>query len=327
MPDTIKLGDNLVKKGESRVINYDIARLPSGMMINMPVFIFRSQKSGPVLLLSGGLHGDEVNGIETIRRMIAEPMFNDLKSGTVIAVPILNVFGFLNFSRDVPDGKDVNRSFPGNANGSLASRVAYNLTKYILPLIDYGVDFHTGGAQRTNYPQVRYSHEDKNSELIAKAFSAPFTLHSNLIPNSIRHQASKMGKPVVVFEGGESLRLDELSIKEAIDGTKRLLAYLGMTHDLYQEREGTYLEDSSWVRATRAGLFKPFVTSGEPVVKNQPIGVINDPFCQYEIKIVSSNEGYIIGHNNNPVVHQGDALFHIGMQKASAPKKKQKKKV
>lgn len=314
MPAKIKLGTEQVSLGENKVINYDIARLPSGMMINMPVFVFRSQIDGPVLLLSGGLHGDEVNGIEIIRRMISEGQFKKLKAGSIIAVPVLNVFGFLNYSREVPDGKDVNRSFPGDSNGSLASRVAHTLTKVILPLIDYGVDFHTGGAARTNYPQIRYSVTDKNSELIAKAFAAPFTLNSNLIPKSIRHQGSKMGKPIVVFEGGESMRFDELSISEAIDGTKRLMSYLGMIEDPYQERNGKLLLSSSWVRANRSGLFKPFAESGDQVVKNQPLGVINDPFTQYEIKVLSKYDGHIIGHNNNPVVHQGDALFHIGLE-------------
>lgn len=314
MAKAITIGKESVAPGESKIINYDIARLPSGMMINMPVFVYRSKVEGPVLLLSGGLHGDEVNGIEIIRRMTSEGMFNKLIAGSIIAIPVLNVFGFLNYSREVPDGKDVNRSFPGDSNGSLASRVAWHLTKNILPLIDYGVDFHTGGAQRTNYPQMRYSLVDKNSELIAKAFAAPFTLNSGLIPKSIRHQGSKMGKPIIVFEGGESMRFDELSISEAIDGTKRLLCYLGMINEKYEERKGILLMDSSWIRANRAGLFKPFVDCGDPVQKNQPVGVINDPFGQYEIKVLSKYSGHIIGMNNNPVVHQGDALFHVGLE-------------
>ncbi len=316
MKEEIVIRDTVIKRGQHRVINYDLARLPSGTMINMPVFVYRSPVPGPVLLLSGGLHGDEVNGIEIIRRMIAEDYFSDLCWGSVIAIPVLNVFGFLNYSREVPDGKDVNRSFPGDAGGSLASRVAHHLTRYILPLIDYGVDFHTGGASRTNYPQVRYSAADRNSELIAKAFAAPFTLSSKLIPKSIRHQAARMGKPIVVFEGGESMRYDELSIGEALDGTRRLLSYLGMSEAPYQERETLMLSGSSWIRASRSGLFKPFISSGEPVARNQPVGVINDPFGQYEVKVISRLDGYVIGHNNNPVVHQGDALFHI----AAGPK-------
>lgn len=308
--------DNItIERGESKTINYEIARLPSGMMINMPIYVYRSMQDGPILLLSGGLHGDEVNGIETIRRMIAEKHFEKVNAGTVIAVPILNIFGFLNYSRDVPDGKDVNRSFPGDANGSLASRVAYRLTKHILPLIDYGIDFHTGGSQRTNYPQVRYAAGDKNSEIIAKAFAAPFTLNSNLIPKSLRHQSAKLGKPIIVYEGGESLRIDEFAINEAIEGTLRVMKFLGMVPGHYQEKESIFCSDTTWVRAQRSGLFKPFVTSGEPVQKGQPIGVINDPFGQYEVKVIAKATGYLIGHNNSPVILQGDALFHIGVSK------------
>ncbi len=315
MATTMKIDNNTIEPGETKTVNYDIARLPSGMMITMPIHVYRSKVDGPTLLLSGGLHGDEVNGIETIRRMISEKVFDNLISGTVIAVPILNLFGFLNHAREVPDGKDVNRSFPGSANGSLASRVAYRLTKNILPLIDYGIDFHTGGAQRTNYPQVRFSSSDKNSKLIADAFGAPYTLNSNLIPKSLRHQSSKMGKPIIVYEGGESLRIDEFSIEEAIEGSKRVMAYLGMIKDKFDEKESVFCKDTTWVRAQRSGIFKPFVISGEQVQKGQPIGVINDPFGEYEIKVISNATGHMIGHNNTPVVLQGDALFHIGIEK------------
>lgn len=313
MPEVLKILDTEIRKGENKVVNYEVARMPSGTMINMPVYFFRSLQSGPILLILGGLHGDEVNGIEIVRRMIAEGQFSNIKQGTIIAIPILNVFGFLNYSREVPDGKDVNRSFPGDKNGSLASRVARHLTKSILPLIDYGVDFHTGGGARTNYPQIRYAAVDKNSELLAKAFAAPFTLNSNLIAKSLRAQASKMGKPIIVYEGGESMRFDDYAIGEAVEGTKRLMRYLGMNDEAYSEKESIFLKSSSWVRAQRAGMFKPFIVSGESVMKNQPIGVINDPFGQYEVKVFSKATGFVIGHNNSPVVHQGDALFHIGI--------------
>lgn len=314
MPDIITIDDHKIEKGEEKTVTIDIARLPSGMMITMPIHVYRAKTDGPVLLLSGGLHGDEVNGIETIRRMIAEGIFNNLYAGTILAVPVLNIFGFLNYSRDVPDGKDVNRSFPGDPKGSLASRVAARLTKHILPVIDYGIDFHTGGAQRTNYPQIRYAMSDKNSEIIAKAFGAPFTLNSNLIPKSLRHQSSKMGKPIIVYEGGESLRIDEFSIEEAIEGTERVMKFLGMINAPHIEKESVFCSDTTWVRAQRSGIFKPFVVSGEFVQKNQPIGVINDPFGEYEVKVISKATGYLIGHNNTPVVLQGEALFHIGMK-------------
>lgn len=304
--------DHNILPGEKKVIDYQIARLPSGTMIDMPIFVHRSISKGPALLLLGGLHGDEVNGIEIVRRMIAQGFFDNIISGTIVAIPVLNVFGFLNYSRDLPDGKDVNRSFPGDANGSLASRVANHLTKYILPVIDYGIDFHTGGASRTNYPQIRYALEDKNSELLAKAFAAPITLNSNLIPKSLRHHASKMGKPIIVYEGGESMRFDEYAIQQAIEGTKRVMSYLGMINEPYEEKESILLKSSSWIRSQRSGLFKFFVSSGESVRKNQLLGVINDPYGQYEVEVFSKTDGFVIGHNNSPVVHQGDALFHIG---------------
>lgn len=313
MPEVIKIKEHEIGLGEQKIIRLEIARLPSGMMIEMPIHVYRSKTDGPVLLLLGGLHGDEVNGIEVIRRMMAEGVFTKINNGTIIAIPVMNIFGFLNFSRDVPDGKDVNRSFPGDSKGSLASRVAHHFSKTIIPIIDYGLDFHTGGAARSNYPQIRYAMEDKNSEILAKAFAAPYTLNSNLIPKSLRHYASKQGKPIVVYEGGESMRFDEFAIEEAMEGTDRVLRFLGMINKAYKEKESVFCTSTAWVRAQRSGLFKPFVESGESVKKDQPIGVINDPFGAYEIKVLSKSDGHIIGHNNTPVVHQGDALFHIGV--------------
>ncbi|MFZ9732657.1 MAG: succinylglutamate desuccinylase/aspartoacylase family protein, partial [Schleiferiaceae bacterium] len=222
------LDETVIPAGSSKTVDVQIARLLSGTLIHMPVHVFRSEVPGPTVLLSGGLHGDEVNGIEAVRRMMSLGMFNDLACGSVVAIPIINVYGFLFFSREVPDGKDVNRSFPGSPQGSLASLVAHTMTDKILPHVDLAVDFHTGGASRTNYPQVRYDPEDPEAIRYAQSFAAPLAMASSLIPGSLRAQGRSMGVPIVVFEGGESMRLDESAVKEAIRGTKRLLADLGM---------------------------------------------------------------------------------------------------
>ncbi|MFZ9527589.1 MAG: succinylglutamate desuccinylase/aspartoacylase family protein, partial [Schleiferiaceae bacterium] len=194
----IVLGDTVVPPGSTKTVDLQIARLLSGTEIHMPVHVFRSERPGPTVLLSGGLHGDEVNGIEAVRRMMSLGLFNDLPCGNVVAIPIINVYGFLFFSREVPDGKDVNRSFPGSTQGSLASLVAHKLTDKVLPHIDLAVDFHTGGASRTNTPQVRYDPEDPDAIRYAKAFGAPLAMASSLIPGSLRAQGRSMGVPIVV---------------------------------------------------------------------------------------------------------------------------------
>ncbi len=301
--------------GEEKKIDVNIAKLPSHSAIDISITVSRSEQPGPVLLLMGGLHGDEINGSEIVRRLIERNLHKPL-IGSIICIPIINVYGFIHFSRYVPDGKDVNRSFPGNKNGSLAARMAYYLTRDILPVIDYGLDFHTGGADRTNYPQIRCVMRDEENVGLAKAFHAPFTLDSKFRPKSLRQTANKFGKKILVYEGGESARFDEHAINEGINGTIRLLNYLKMSDKFVEPTfENLIIKNSSWVRARQSGIFLSEVVSGQIVKKNQVLGSVNDPFGGFKKKITSTVNGYIIGLNHNPIVHQGDAIMHIGVIK------------
>ncbi len=313
MSKIISINRQGVKDGENAVITLNIARLASGTKIDLPIYVYRSKNPGPTLLLSGGLHGDEVNGVEIVRRMVANHTFEQLQCGSVIAIPIMNIYGFLNFSREVPDGKDINRSFPGSTSGSLASRVAHNLTHKVLKEIDLGIDFHTGGASRYNHPQCRFSPTDNYSRSIADVFNAPITMASRLIDKSLRKEAFKMGKSIVVFEGGESMRFDEYVIQSGIRGAKRVMKHLGMINQAAPDEENVFCSNSFWVRAKSSGMFTATIQSGKEVKKNQVIGKITDPFGQFETKVKASHSGIMIGHNNMPLVNQGDALFHIGI--------------
>ncbi len=308
----MKINGTEISPGQEKKIEVNIAKLPSHSSIDISITVSRSKIEGPVLLLMGGLHGDEINGSEIIRRII-ERGLNKPLIGTTICIPILNIYGFIHFSRYVPDGKDVNRSFPGNKNGSLASRVAYYLMKDIIPKIDYGVDFHTGGADRSNYPQVRCMLKDPRNEELAKAFCAPFTLDSTYRPKSLRQSAAKLGKKILVYEGGESARFDEFAINEGIKGTLRLMQYLKMTETSNPpDQSNKVIKSSSWVRAKNSGVFLTNVNYGEKVSKNQIVGSLNDPFGDYKVDIKSPVSGYVIGLNHNPLVHQGDAIMHLG---------------
>jgi uncharacterized protein len=312
MSEAMIIDGRSILPGENRFIEIDVARLPSGTLIHMPIHVFRSNEPGPCILLSGGLHGDEVNGVEIVRRVIQSPWSSQLLRGTIIALPIINVYGFNHFSRDVPDGKDVNRSFPGSSDGSLAAIVANLVTTKILPHIDYGIDFHTGGASRTNYPQIRYASKDQKAEEIAQVFNAPLTMHSGLISGSLRDAADKLGKPIIVYEGGESLRFDPFAIKEAVKGIKRVLLYEKMIEiKAPKSNKSVLLKSSSWVRAEASGLFVPKKISGKKVKAGQVIGVIDNPYNHFSQHVFSPKDGYIVGHNNIPLVHRGDALFHI----------------
>lgn len=310
MPDYIDINGEKIARGEDKLLYLNIARLPTYTNIDLPVRVIRSRQKGPVLLLTGGLHGDEINGIEIVRRMLAgKHAVPDI--GTVIAIPLMNIYGFIQNVRGVPDGKDINRSFPGAKRGSLAKILAFTIMNEVLPQIDYGIDFHTGGASRSNFPQMRCVFNlEKNLEL-ARAFAPPVLVHSSLIDKSFRKAAYKRGKHILVYETGESLRIDEEGVQEGINGTLRLMKYLGMKKNAPQAGEVKLYKKSTWVRARYAGLYLSKVKLGELVKKNQLLGFINDPFGNENHKIKSTYSGQIIGINNNPVVHKGDAILHI----------------
>ena len=313
MPDQLIVNKKKIFLGEKQLIKLNVARLPSGNLISLRIHVFRSQNPGPVMLVMGGLHGDEINGVEIVRRTIEQKLFENLNVGSVIAIPLLNIYGFINFSRDVSEGKDVNRAFPGNMSGSLASRVAAALTKRVLPAVDFGIDFHTGGGSRYNYPQIRFSKGDKKAEELAKAFAAPYLLRKTNIPKSLRKVAMGMKKPIIVFEGGEALRFDSLSIENGIAGLKRVMHAQGMI-DMAPTPDITpkIFNKTSWLRASRSGIFLWFKQSGAEVKVGEQLGVINDPYGESKVRVLAHRSGFIIGHNNAPVVSQGDALFHIG---------------
>ncbi|MCB0619310.1 MAG: succinylglutamate desuccinylase/aspartoacylase family protein [Saprospiraceae bacterium] len=297
--------------GEQGIAHLTVGRLPSDTRIQINIHVYRSTEPGPTLLVMAGVHGDEINGVEIVRRTIAHGYFEQLQRGSVIAIPLLNVYGFINFSREVPDGKDVNRSFPGNLKGSLASRVARTLTKKVLPLIDFGVDFHTGGRNHYNFPQVRYTKNDPKAGELAAQFAAPFTLGKSPLAKSLRKVARDAGKPILVYEGGENQRFDGFSIEKGLAGLRRVLAAQDMIAEKVEPEDTLYFTQTTWIRAARAGLFRWSKRSGHAIRRGEPLGVINDPYGMDEIPVVAPRDGYIVGHNNAPVVSTGDALFHV----------------
>ena len=309
----IKIANQEILPGEFKEININIARLPSHTLIDTPIYVSRSLDEGPVLALIAGMHGDELNGMEIVRRILDRGL-HKVKRGTVICMPVINIYGFLNYSRDVPDGKDVNRSFPGRKNGSLASRVAYYLMQEVIPFIDCGIDFHTGGAMRANYPQVRTLLRDETNMDLANAFYAPFTIDAHFRPNSLRREASRKGKRIIVYEGGESLRFDPQAIEEGVAGTLRLMKYLNMIDSAPEPKEeNRVIWSTSWIRAKHAGLFQPNVQCGQLVHRGEWVGTITDPFGEFKEEVMATQTGYVIGINNGPVINAGDALMHLGM--------------
>ncbi|MDH3697546.1 MAG: succinylglutamate desuccinylase/aspartoacylase family protein [Flavobacteriaceae bacterium] len=312
---SISIGKETVSPGEHKLLKISIDRLPTGTLIDIPIYVFNSKKPGPTVLVQAGLHGDEINGIEIVRRMLQEESFH-VERGAVIAVPILNIFGFIHFSRDVPDGKDVNRSFPGTRTGSMASRMAYHYTSQILDQVDFGIDLHTGGAQRHNYPQIRFTEEDEVSRQIAEVFRAPFVFPARLIRGSFRNAAFKRGVPVVVFEAGESMRFDDYAILEGIQGILNVLHHFEMIPKLdpvYAEKHtSVMIAERKWLRAPTAGMFIPEVRNGSAIKKGQELGIVTDTYARRRKQVKAPYDGYVFCINHQAVVNQGEALFHIG---------------
>ncbi|SFC98576.1 hypothetical protein SAMN04489722_104225 [Algibacter lectus] len=307
------LGED-IGPGESREVNFDVANLHTSTPVNVPVIISRAKKPGPIVLFTAGIHGDEVNGVEIVRQLIAKGI-NKPKIGTIICIPVINVFGFINLKREFPDGRDLNRVFPGSPTGSLAARVAFKLVNEILPHVDIILDFHTGGSGRFNAPQLRYTKEDVELNNLAKAFGAPFVLYSKNLSKSFRTTCYKLGKPLLLFEGGKSNHIDDAVTNSGVNGSKRVLKYLGMLGVNFKSatpRKSTiFIDDSKWQRAKYSGMFKPEVAIGSYVDRRDVLGNITDPYGKFEYVVKAPNSGYIINVNESPIVYQGDALFHI----------------
>ncbi|HLW31324.1 MAG TPA: succinylglutamate desuccinylase/aspartoacylase family protein [Aequorivita sp.] len=307
--------------GESRTVDFSIAKLYTSTKVEIPIIIERSKIPGPTVLITAALHGDEINGVEIVRQLIARKL-NKPKRGTIMCIPILNVFGFLNGDRHFPDGRDLNRVFPGTKSGSLASRVAYHFTKKVLPHADYCLDFHTGGASRFNAAQVRIRPGDAKLLELAKIFNAPFTIYSNTIEKSYRNTCLKMGIPSLLFEGGKSRESNKHIAKEGVDGILRFLDHLDMLGPKIVAPEAhsktVIIEKSKWIRAHRSGLLHVKIDCNKHVEKGEFLATITDPYGKMRFKVLSPNEGYIININQSPIVNQGDAIFHISTSNTSS---------
>jgi predicted deacylase len=302
-----------IRQGQSMNIEIPIAKLPTHTLIDLPIFIRSAKEEGPVVLISGGVHGDEINGVVTAKRILEEVDEGlTLLKGTLIFIPLVNIYGFLSNSRTFPDGRDLNRSFPGSKKGSLAGRIAFILNEQIIPQIDYGIDFHTGGRMLSNYPQIRVDYSDKKAMELAKAFGTHYILNSKYIEKSFRKAAFKAEKRILVYEGGESMRLDDYAIEEGVQGTKRLLASLEMIDYTATPQETIFLKESNWVRARSSGIFNASVKLGDSIKKGQVLARISDPYGQIKEPIKSPTNGFVLGLNNLPVINVGDALVHIG---------------
>lgn len=306
--------------GTGATVNFNLAKLYTASAIEVPIIIERATVKGPVVLITSGIHGDEINGVEIVRQLIAKKI-NKPKIGTVICIPVVNIFGFLDMKRAFPDGRDLNRVFPGNPRGSLASRFAYQFVKKILPVADFCMDFHTGGASRFNVAQVRIDPMDVLSAEYASIFHAPFTLHSKTISKSYRATCSRLGKPILLFEGGKSKVSDKEIARIGVHGAMRVLRHLGLLDStltvLEPKSPSILVEKTRWQRASHSGLLHTRVACGEHIKKGQHIATITDPYGKLRHVVKAKDNGYVINLNEASLVYQGDAIFNISVESQS----------
>jgi len=307
----LTVGGQETGAGKRSKYEVPVARLPTGSRLSMPVVVINGRHPGPVVWLSGAIHGDELNGVEIIRRVLPRIDQRTLR-GAIIAVPVVNVFGFVEQGRYLPDGRDLNRSFPGSTRGSMASRLAALFMKEVVMRSDLGIDLHTAAAHRINAPQVRADLDDAETKRLAEAFGAPFIIDARLRDGSIRAAATKRGIRVLLYEAGQIHRFDEPSIESGVHGVLRVLEALDMgTWEANGTRRPVELRSSRWIRARRAGLMTLETTLGARVERGERLGGISDALGTRPTVITAATAGHVIALNQNPLVSQGDALVHI----------------
>ena len=313
MQSEITIADTIVKPGTRATIHIPVPRLYTHTQMTMPVHVIHGRRSGPRLFVSSTVHGDEIIGIEIIRRLIGLKKLDRLK-GTLIAVPVVNVYAFVQNARYSPDRRDLNRFFPGSDSGSLTSRLAAAFMKEVVQHCDYGIDLHAGSNHRGNLPQIRVNFEDEKAMALARSFQVPAVINARTREGSLRQAAFELGVHTVLYEAGEALRFDEMAVKAGVRGILSAMSVIEMLPKPAKKKktmETLFVEDSYWVRAPASGILHMEKPLGSRINKNTRIGFIADPFGGGEIEVMSSVSGMVIGRLNLPLVHQGDAIIHI----------------
>lgn len=306
-----------IPPGESKILNFNKIKLYTNTEVKVPVIIERAKQPGPIILITAGIHGDELNGIEIVRQTISRKL-NKPKRGTIICIPVVNVLGFLSMKREFPDGRDLNRVFPGSQKGSLPSLFAHQFVQEILPVADLCLDFHSGAAMRFNRAQIRVNQGNSESLKYAEIFNAPFTVYSKIISKSYRATCVKKGIPILLFEGGKSNDNNKEIAKTGVEGIKRILKHLNMLRKPFTvstpSSETIFIRKSRWMRASYSGLFHNKIVTDQYILKGEHIASITDPYGGFRKKIKAPNDGYIINVNKSPIVYKGDAIYHISQE-------------
>ncbi|NWO04272.1 MAG: succinylglutamate desuccinylase/aspartoacylase family protein [Alteromonadaceae bacterium] len=303
-----------VKAGTRKTVEVPVAKLYTHTPLHIPVEVVHGRRDGPVMMVCGAIHGDEINGVEIIRRVLKNSALRHLR-GTLLAVPIVNVFGFVQRTRYLPDRRDLNRCFPGSESGSLGGRIAYLIRTQLMENVTHIIDLHTGAIHRFNLPQIRAELQNPETARMAEAFGAPIIINAGLREGSLRAYADSQDIPVITFEGGEALRFDEVVISSGVKGVVRVMRSLEMIParkgPKAPRKRSETAATSQWVRADIDGIMRPVARLGQKVRKGQRLAMVADPFGETEVSVTSPWSGIVICVNNLPLVNEGEAIYHI----------------
>ncbi|MDX1689398.1 MAG: succinylglutamate desuccinylase/aspartoacylase family protein [Acidimicrobiia bacterium] len=301
-----------IRAGRRVTFELPVGALPTGSPMAIPIQVVHGRREGPAVWLTGAVHGDEINGVEIVRRILRQLTAPSL-AGTIVAAPVVNVFGFVGESRYLPDRRDLNRSFPGSSRGSLASRIARIVMDEIVLRTEVGIDFHTGAFHRYNLPQVRGDLSDTPTRRLARAFGAPAAVDATLRDGSLRQAATEAGRTVLLFEGGQVSRFDPEVVRIGVDGTLRVLGDLGMIDEAPPPASAPVeVGRMRWVRARRGGILRMQVDAGDTVDAGDPIAEIGDVLGGRPSVARSRAAGIVLGVTQSPLVNRGDALANVG---------------
>jgi uncharacterized protein len=310
--DRLVIGGVEINKGSSTTINISLPKhynTPTNLLLN----VIRGKKEGPVVFISAAIHGDELNGIEIIRRLKKLNILKKIR-GTLILVPVVNVYGMMNLSRYLPDRRDLNRSFPGSSKGSLAARIAKIFFDEVVLKCSLGIDLHTGSIHKINLPQIRTNLDNEYTARLAKVFEAPVVLHSELRDGSLRAEAQENDVPILLYEAGEALRFDEGSIRIGVKGIVNVLRENGNLPKITKhskKKTPVITRQSKWIRSSSSGVLRTVKALGETVQKDEVLAYIDDPLNENSTEIVAPFSGVIIGKSQIPLAQEGDAIFHV----------------
>ena len=311
----VDIGGIIVTPGERVTIELPVADLYTHTSLDMPIHIICGRYAGPRLFVSAAIHGDELIGVEIIRRLLRLKVLNRLR-GTLIAVPIVNVHGFLDQSRYLPDRRDLNRSFPGSEKGSVAARLAHTFASEIVAKADFGIDIHSGAIHRANLPQIRANLDDAATMELARVFDVPVLINANVRDGSLRECAAERGIPTLLYEAGEALRFDEVGIRAGVRGVINVMRQLGMLSpkkSKVRTLEPIIAKSTRWIRAPASGVVRCKLKLGQRVVRNDQVALISDPFGEVELEVLAPVSGIVIGLSRLPLAHEGDALVHLAL--------------